>query len=113
MDEKPEKAWIKNAFSKETANLIKDALISVINDSNGTGHAIYHSDIELAGKTGTAELKTSQTDTSGSEIGWFTVMATNNNNPILITTMVEDVKNRGGSGYVVEHMKTPLGNYLY
>lgn len=113
MDEKPEKAWIKNAFSKETANLIKDALISVINDSNGTGHAIYHSDIELAGKTGTAELKTSQTDTSGSEIGWFTVMATNNDNPILITTMVEDVKNRGGSGYVVEHMKTPLGNYLY
>ena len=33
-------------------------------------------------------------------------------NPILLISMVEDVKNRGGSGYVVEHMKTPLGNYL-
>ena len=26
--------------------------------------------------------------------------------------MVEDVKGRGGSGYVVEHTKTPLDLYL-
>ena len=26
--------------------------------------------------------------------------------------MVEDVKNRGGSGYVVEHMKSVLNEYL-
>ena len=34
-------------------------------------------------------------------------------NPILLISMVEDVKNRGGSGYVVDHMKAPLGSYLY
>lgn len=113
MDEKPEEPWIKDAFSKDTASTIKEALVGVIGDSNGTGHSIYHNDIELAGKTGTAELKASQSDTSGSEIGWFTVMTTNSDNPILITTMVEDVKNRGGSGYVVDHMKSPLGSYLY
>lgn len=113
MDEKPEEPWIKDAFSKDTASTIKEALVGVIGDSNGTGHSIYHNDIELAGKTGTAELKASQSDTSGSEIGWFTIMTTNSDNPILITTMVEDVKNRGGSGYVVDHMKTPLGSYLY
>lgn len=113
MDEKPEEPWIKDAFSKDTASTIKEALVGVISDSNGTGHSIYHNDIELAGKTGTAELKVSQSDNSGSEIGWFTVMTTNSDNPILITTMVEDVKNRGGSGYVVDHMKTPLGSYLY
>lgn len=113
MDEKPEEPWIKDAFSKDTASTIKEALVGVISDSNGTGHSIYHSDIELAGKTGTAELKASQSDNSGSEIGWFTVMTTDSDNPILITTMVEDVKNRGGSGYVVDHMKTPLGSYLY
>ena len=113
IDEQPKEPWIKSAFTKETANLIKEALIGVISDSNGTGHSIYHNDIELAGKTGTAELKASQSDTSGTEIGWFTVMTTNSEQPILITTMVEDVKNRGGSGYVVDHMKTPLGNYLY
>lgn len=113
MDEKPEKVWIKSAFTKETANTIKEALIGVISDSNGTGHAIYHNDIELAGKTGTAELKASQSDTTGTELGWFTIMTTNSDKPILITTMVEDVKDRGGSGYVIEHMKKPLGNYLY
>lgn len=113
MDEKPEEPWIKDAFSKDTASTIKEALVGVISDSNGTGHSIYHNDIELAGKTGTAELKASQSDNSGSEIGWFTVMTTDSDNPILITTMVEDVKNRGGSGYVVDHMKTPLGSYLY
>lgn len=112
MDQKP-KTWIKSAFSKDTVNIIKEALIGVINDNNGTGHSIYHNDIELAGKTGTAELKSSQSDTSGTELGWFTIMTTSSDKPILITTMVEDVKNRGGSSYVVEHMKTPLGNYLY
>ena len=112
IDQKP-KSWIKSAFSKSTVNIIKEALIGVISDSNGTGHAIYHNDIELAGKTGTAELKSSQSDTNGTELGWFTVMTTNSDTPILITTMVEDVKDRGGSGYVVEHMKKPLGNYLY
>ncbi|WP_285814821.1 penicillin-binding transpeptidase domain-containing protein [Thomasclavelia cocleata] len=112
IDQKP-KSWIKSAFSKSTVNIIKEALIGVISDSNGTGHAIYHNDIELAGKTGTAELKSSQSDTNGTELGWFTVMTTNSDTPILITTMVEEVKDRGGSGYVVEHMKKPLGNYLY
>lgn len=112
MDQKS-KSWIKEAFTKDTVSIIKEALIGVISDSNGTGHSIYHNDIELAGKTGTAELKISQSDTSGTELGWFTIMTTNSDKPILITTMVEDVKDRGGSSYVVEHMKTPLGNYLY
>lgn len=112
LDEQPTKPWIKNAFKENSANTIKEALIKVISDSNGTGHSIYRSDIELAGKTGTAEIKASQSDTTGTELGWFTVMTTNSEQPILITTMVEDVKNRGGSGYVVEHMKTPLNNYL-
>ncbi|WP_294581372.1 penicillin-binding transpeptidase domain-containing protein [uncultured Thomasclavelia sp.] len=113
MGNEPDSPWVENAFTAKTANTIKDDLIGVISDSNGTGHAIYHSDIELAGKTGTGEIKSSQDDTTGSEIGWFTVMTTNSDNPILITTMVEDVKDRGGSGYVVEHMQTPLNNYLY
>ncbi len=112
LDEKPDDNWIKNAFSKETANIIKDDLIEVISDSNGTGHSIYHQNIELAGKTGTAEIKASQSDTTGKEIGWFTVMTTNSDNPILITTAVEDVKDRGGSSYVVEHTKAPLDSYL-
>ncbi len=106
------KTWIKNVFSKETTKTIKEALINAIADKNGTGHAIYHDHVVLAGKTGTAEIKQSQSDTTGTELGWFTVMTTDEKQPILMTTVVEDVKNRGGSGYVVEHTKLPLDLYL-
>ena len=106
------KTWVKNVFSKGTAQTIKEDLINVIADEKGTGHAIYHDSIALAGKTGTAEIKQSQSDTTGTELGWFTVMTTDSKQPLLITTMVEDVKGRGGSGYVVEHTKTPLDLYL-
>mgnify|MGYP000429610053 FL=1 len=106
------KTWIKNVFSKETTKTIKEDLINAIADENGTGHAIYHDNVILAGKTGTAEIKQSQSDTTGTELGWFTVMTTDEKQPILMTTVVEDVKNRGGSGYVVEHTKAPLDLYL-
>ena len=106
------KTWIKNVFSKETTKTIKEDLINVIVDENGTGHAIYHDHVILAGKTGTAEIKQSQSDTTGTELGWFTIMTTDEKQPILMTTVVEDVKNRGGSGYVVEHTKASLDLYL-
>ena len=106
------KIWIKNVFSKETTKIIKEDLINAIADENGTGHAIYHDNVILAGKTGTAEIKQSQSDTTGTELGWFTIMTTDEKQPILMTTVVEDVKNRGGSGYVVEHTKAPLDLYL-
>ena len=107
-----EQMWIQRVFSDKTVKTIKEDLINVIADEKGTGHAIYHDSIALAGKTGTAEIKQSQSDTTGTELGWFTVMTTDSKQPLLITTMVEDVKNRGGSGYVVEHTKTPLDLYL-
>ena len=63
----------------------------------------------------TAEIKLSKEDETGTELGWMAVFTTDPNieNPILLISMVEDVKNRGGSGYVVDHMKAPLGSYLY
>ena len=52
----------------------------------------------LAGKTGTAEIKASQIDTSGTELGWFAVYTPERETerPIMIVSMVEDVKGRGG-----------------
>jgi len=110
--EQGEQMWIQRVFSDKTVKTIKEDLINVIADENGTGHAIYRDNVILAGKTGTAEIKQSQSDTTGTELGWFTVMTTDSKQPLLITTMVEDVKDRGGSGYVVEHTKTPLDLYL-
>ena len=110
--EQGEQMWIQRVFSDKTVKTIKEDLINVIADEKGTGHAIYRDNVILAGKTGTAEIKQSQSDTTGTELGWFTVMTTDSKQPLLITIMVEDVKDRGGSGYVVEHTKTPLDLYL-
>ena len=109
---KGERMWMQRVFSDKTIKTIKEDLINVIADENGTGHSIFHDNVILAGKTGTAEIKQSQSDTTGKELGWFIVMTTDSKQPILITTLVEDVKDRGGSGYVVEHTKTPLDLYL-
>ena len=96
--------WMPGAFSKETANRVLEGTKRVVNDSHGTGYAAHRDDIVLAGKTGTAEIKASKDDTSGTELGWFAIYTTDNTveHPILIISMVEDVKGRGGSGYVVK-----------
>ena len=75
-----------------------------MNDSSGTGYAAHRDDILLAGKTGTAEIKASKDDASGTELGWFTIFTAEDTveRPILIISMVEDAKGRGGSGYVVK-----------
>ena len=68
----------------------------------------------LAGKTGTAELKATKEDTTGTEIGWFSVFTTERDTekPVLIISMVENVKGIGGSGYVVQKDKAVLDAYL-
>ena len=99
-------------FSKKTTDEIKSDLIQVVEDSHGTAHSLKNSQFQLAAKTGTGEIKKSQDDTTGTEIGWLSVASTDSSNPIVITTMVEDVKGRGGSGYVVDHVKQPLMSYL-
>ena len=81
--------WIPGAFSNETA--------SRVSALSGRGYT-------AAGKTGTAEIKESKEDTSGTELGWFAIYTAEKDIecPILIISMVEDVKGRGGSGYVVK-----------
>ena len=61
------------AFSKETANQVLEGTKKVVNDSHGTGYAAHRDDVVLAGKTGTAEIKASKDDTSGTELGWFAI----------------------------------------
>ena len=108
------KIWVNEAFSSETVSQVMDGLTGVVNDPNGTGYTAHRDDILLAGKTGTAELKESKEDTSGTEIGWFTVFTADKNaeSPILLVSMVENVKGIGGSGYVVSKDKAVLDQYF-
>jgi penicillin-binding protein len=106
--------WLKDATTPEIAETVASDLVKVVNSEHGTGHAINRSDIQLAGKTGTAEIKASKSDTTGTELGWFSVFTTDQTveKPILLVSMVEDVKNRGGSGYVVRKDKVILDDYF-
>lgn len=106
--------WIPNAFSSDVTNEVMKGLKKVVNDPHGTGYGAYRDDISLFGKTGTAEIKTSQDDKNGTELGWFAVSTSDKNaqKPILIVSMVEDVKDRGGSAYVVNKDKIVLDKYL-
>lgn len=106
--------WIPNAFSEHTTDLVLEGIKKVINDSHGTGYAAHREDVLLAGKTGTAEIKASKDDTSGTELGWFAVFTAENaaEHPIMIVSMVEDVKGRGGSGYVVGKDKQVLESWF-
>lgn len=98
----------KNAFSSEVANVIKEDLIQVVENQNGTAHGVRIEGLTIAGKTGTAEIKASKDDTEGTEIGWFNsfIDDNNSNKQLLIVSMVEDVKEKGGSHYLLGKIKS-------
>ncbi len=98
---------VTEAFSQEAANTIKQDLIEVIESPSGTGHSGKIPGVTLAGKTGTAEIKSSTTDTTGTELGWFNAFIADENSEkqMLVISMIEDVKNRGGSHYVIPKVK--------
>jgi len=101
----PSSIWIPNAFSPYTARIVLDSLIYSIEHGTGRGARIHG--MTLAGKTGTAEIKLTQDDITGTEIGWFILLSADENaeNPLLVISMVEDVHGRGGSGYVVPRVR--------
>lgn len=101
------KYFKEEAFTKESANSIKEALIQVVENPNGTAHSAKLNDMVIAGKTGTAEIKTSKDDKEGTEIGWYNTFVADEKGgrQLLIVSMVEDVKEKGGSHYVVDKLK--------
>lgn len=74
----------------------------MVEHPEGTAHEAYRADYRLAGKTGTAEIKDSKEDTNGTELGWFVgISGADTDKPLLMVMMIEDVKERGGSRYVI------------
>ncbi len=100
LQDEESKVWKESLIRPETANLIKEDLIQVVEDPKGTAHSASISGMTIAGKSGTAEIKNSKEDNTGTENGWFVAFNTGESN-LLLVMMVEDVKQRGGSGYVI------------
>ena len=105
--------WIENAFSEESAEEIKDDLIQVVENANGTGHEARINGITLAGKTGTAELKGAGEE-EGEELGWFNAFVVSDvkEEQLLTINMIENVENRGGSHYLLPKVRNIFNNYL-
>lgn len=105
--------WIENAFSKDVANEIKKDLIQVVENPGGTGYEAKISGVTLAGKTGTAELKSSK-DEDGEELGWFNtfVVSDKKDEQLLMINMIENVEDRGGSHYLLPIVRNIVKDYL-
>lgn len=105
-----ETTFIKeHIFSKNVTDVIKEDLIKTIENPEGTGHSAKIDGLTLAGKTGTAETKSTKIE-DGKEIGWFNVFINDENSDkqYLIVSMVEGVENKGGSQYVINKVKQIL-----
>lgn len=108
--EKPE-LWKEGVFSPEAAEIVLEDLYKIVENPKGTAHEAKR-EYPLAGKTGTAEVKVSKEDTDGTELGWFVGMRTEETEkPLLIVMMVEDVKGRGGSHYVLPKVMAGFDGY--
>lgn len=101
------KYYKENAFSKEAANEVRDGLIQVVENPSGTAHSAKIEGKTIAGKTGTAEIKQSKDDTEGTEIGWFNAfnVGESDENSLLVVSMVENVKGKGGSHYLLPKVR--------
>lgn len=106
------KFWKENAFTPEAAQNVLDALYQVVEHPEGTAHEALRSEYRLAGKTGTAEIKDSKEDENGTELGWFVgISGADTDKPLLMVMMIEDVKGRGGSHYVIPKAMTGFDVY--
>lgn len=90
-EDKAAEYLVENAFSKEAANEIKEGMIQVVENPNGTGHDAKVKGVTIAGKTGTAELKLSKEE-DGDILGWFNCfnISENIDDSILVVSMAKN-----------------------
>ena len=99
---------VEGAFTKEDANTIKEDLIQVVENQEGTAKDMRVQGRTIAGKTGTAELKGSK-DAEADVLGWFDCFTSDNDsNQLLVISMVENGRSLGGSHYLINKIKTNL-----
>ena len=99
----------ENVFTEEAAETVKNDLIQVV--ETGTANDMKINGLTIAGKTGTAELKTSNEDTESGTLGWFNCFTIGRSQgDLLMVGMVENTQNNssGGSHYIISKMKAIL-----
>jgi penicillin-binding protein len=98
LEEESAEVWKENIVSPENAKLLQDNLRRTVTE--GKSRIADLPGREIAGKTGTAELKEEQ-GTAGMENGLW--VSYDQKNPGFLTAMlIEDVLDKGGSRYTIE-----------
>jgi penicillin-binding protein 3 len=93
--------WKEHIIKPATASEIAGMMRTVVADPRGTGHLANLPGMQLAGKTGTAELKKNKQEINGKENGVF--VAYDQKKPdLLVAMLVEGVQDMGGSHAVVQ-----------
>lgn len=91
---KDAKIKTKDAVSSKSAEIVKKAMMQVIQNPNGTAHSLNGISPTLAAKTGTAELKQTQ-GTEGTENSFVVAFDTKKGHEFLVLSLVEDHKKVG------------------
>ena len=76
---------------KEHLDLVKQGLFRVVNDHAGTGHQAYVRGLDIAGKTGTVELKKGE----GKNVCWFTGFCPSAFPRVALAVVVEEGESGG------------------
>jgi penicillin-binding protein len=103
--------WKEHAIAAEHVPLLTEALLAVVEDPSGTAYTKDGTKYRLLGKTGTAELKQSFDDRDAEENGWFVALNVDELR-LAVAMMIEDVKTRGASHYVVPLVKKAMDEAL-
>lgn len=92
-EDKTPEYYKENAFSKETANIIKEDLIQVVEGYDATAHKLKTYGITIGAKTGTAELKKDK-ESEGIELSWLNAFTADENTDkqYLVISMRENDK---------------------
>lgn len=109
-ENKEEKVYNK-AIRKEDLKELQKDFSGVINDPSGSGHLCKINGIKLAGKTGTAEIKSTKEDKDGNENSWF-VAVDMDKSKLAISMVMEDMKDKSTSKYLVPKVKNVMKSYI-
>lgn len=103
--------WKESAIKSEYLPTLIEDFSAMVNDADGSAHLAKIDGFNIAAKTGTAEIKASQDDTTGTENGWFVAVDTTSSK-LAVAMIVEDVKDRGGSSIPIPKVKAIMEEYL-
>lgn len=103
--------WKESAIKSEYLPTLIEDFSAMVNDADGSAHSAQIDGFNIAAKTGTAEIKASQDDTTGTENGWFVAVDTTSSK-LAVAMIVEDVKDRGGSSIPIPKVKAIMEEYL-